>query len=68
MDKIYKNANADYGRLTNGQRLSKSNKPYTIIFIDNLIKLFEEYEEYEKCGILLKVKEGILNHNNNYIL
>lgn len=29
------------------------------IFLDNLIKVFSEKEEYEKCSICLKIKNGI---------
>lgn len=65
---LEKNANTDYIRLTGGLRLNMVNKPYTIIYINKLILYFEVKEEYEKCGALVKVKEQILNHNNNYCL
>jgi len=37
--------------------------------IDNLIKIYEsdEYQEYEKCYMLLKKKEYTLNFIENYI-
>lgn len=63
---LEKNANTDYIRITGGLRLNAINKPYTVIYIDKLIKFFEVKEEYEKCYALLKVKEKILNHDNNY--
>lgn len=63
---IEKNAQKDYIRITGGLRLDLLNKPYTVIYIDKLILFFEKKEEYEKCYALLKVKEQILNHNNNY--
>ncbi len=62
-----KQANIDFDRLTKGQRLNTVNKPYTLIYINKLINFFEKEEEYEKCGNLLKVKDKIINHNNNYI-
>jgi hypothetical protein len=61
-----KQANLDYYRITGGKRLDISNKPYALIYLDKLICFFENKEEYEKCGHLLKVKNDILNHNNNY--
>lgn len=31
----------------------------TITLLDNMIQVFQEYEEYEKCHVCLKIKEGI---------
>lgn len=31
----------------------------TISLIDNMIRVYEQVEEYEKCGHLLKIKKGL---------
>lgn len=29
--------------------------------LDNMIKIFEEIEDYEKCGVCLEIKNGVRN-------
>lgn len=56
----------DYLKIINGERLDEKNRVYTINRINNLIKYFEEIEEYEKCQRLTDIKNTIQNHNLGY--
>jgi hypothetical protein len=71
IDKILKNGkeylmNVEFQRIKNGERIGTNNQPYSIDLYDNLISYFEITEEYEKCSIVIKEKEIILDHRNNY--
>jgi len=57
----------EFNRIFNGELISSSNIPYTILYYKSLIKTFEESEEYEKCDFLLKLINTKLDHDNNYL-
>ena len=56
----------NYERILSGKNLDINNRPYNIKLIDNMINFFEEEEEYEKCHNLIKFKQAVLDHENNY--
>lgn len=59
----------EFDRIKNGFELSSNNIPYTIEYINILIKYFESEEEYEKCMILLKCKSSkIHSHDKKFNL
>lgn len=58
---------SNYKRISSGKKLDINKKPYTMAFLDKMIKHFEDCEEYEKCRVLLSFKEDINNHESNYI-
>ena len=57
---------SDFHRIKNGKKLDLTKRPYTTKSINNMISFYENKEEYEKCTILLKFKNEILNHESNY--
>jgi len=57
---------SEFQRIRNGQRLGINKQPYSIRLYDNLIGYYENSEEYEKCFEILKEKNKILDHDNNY--
>jgi hypothetical protein len=57
----------DYKRIISGKRLNLVNRPYTIIYFDNMISHYEDIEEYEKCQVLSEVRAELLNHEIGYI-
>ena len=72
IDRILKNGkeylmNVEFNRIRNKERLGTNKQPYPIDIYDNLIYYFENKEEYEKCSIIFKEKESIIDHQNNYI-
>lgn len=57
----------DIKRIKEGKRLNISNKPYNLITIDNMIKFYENKEDYENCSLLTEFKLNITNHEGNYL-
>lgn len=58
--------NFEYERIKKGERIGVSKQPYSILLYDNLISYYENLEEYEKCSDVLKEKQRIFDHDNNY--
>ena len=54
----------EFDRIKNNEVLSSINIPYTILYIDKLIKRFERKDQFEKCHILLNYKNKKLDHGN----
>ncbi len=48
--------NSSYERIAGGKSYDISFKPYEKKFVNKMIKYFEEYEEYEKCDLLMKTE------------
>lgn len=57
---------SEFQRIRNGERLGTNKQPYSIRLYDNLIGYFEDKEEYEKCSVILKEKNKIIDHDSNY--
>lgn len=38
---------------------NKLSRDSVIVFLSNMISIFEEYEEFEKCSLCNKIKEGV---------
>jgi hypothetical protein len=57
---------AEFQRIRNGERIGLNKQPYPIKLYDNLIRFYENEEQYEKCSEILKQKNTILDHNSNY--
>lgn len=57
---------SEYKRIENGKRIGLNKQPYSIKLYDNLIRFYENEEEYEKCGVILKQRNIILDHDGNY--
>ncbi len=60
--------NLNFNRIHNGEKLDINKKPFSIKLIDKLISFYEKTEDYEKCNIIYKFKEDLLNHEKNYLL
>ena len=60
--------NSEFQRIINGNLLTLNKIPYSIEIYNNLIKHFEEKEEYEKCAIIKELKLKRVNHESNYTL
>lgn len=57
----------EFSRIKKGEELSSSNIPYTILYIDLMIKYFELTEKYENCEILLNFKNlKIKSHDSKW--
>ena len=56
----------EFKRIKNNMELSSVNIPYTITYVDMMIKYFEFKEDFERCSILLKYKNSRNNHDTNY--
>ena len=57
---------SEYKRIKDGKRIGVNKQPYSIKLYDNLIRFYENEEEYEKCGVILKQRNIILDHDGNY--
>jgi hypothetical protein len=57
---------SEFQRIRNGERIGTNKQPYSIRLYDNLIGYYENSEEYEKCAEILKEKNKVLDHDNNY--
>ena len=58
----------EFDRIKKNNEISSANIPYTIQYLNMLLKHFEYYEEYEKCQILLKyINSKIDSHDAKYI-
>jgi transcription elongation factor GreA-like protein len=71
IEKLMKNGtkylmDSEFQRIRDGERLGINKQPYSLRLYDNLIKYYEESEEYEKCVEILKEKNKILDHDKNY--
>jgi hypothetical protein len=71
IEKLMKNGtkylmDSEFQRIRDGERLGINKQPYSLRLYDNLIKYYEESEEYEKCAEILKEKNKILDHDKNY--
>jgi len=71
IEKLMKNGtkylmDSEFQRIRDGERLGRNKQPYSLRLYDNLIKYYEESEEYEKCVEILKEKNKILDHDKNY--
>jgi len=71
IEKLMKNGTkylmeSEFQRIRDGERLGINKQPYSLRLYDNLIKYYEESEEYEKCDEILKEKNKILDHDKNY--
>ena len=58
---------SEYKRIENGKRIGLNKQPYSIKLYDNLIRFYENEEEYEKCGVILKQRNIILDHDGNQV-
>ncbi len=59
--------NDEYDRIIRGYEMATNNIPYTLSYIDLLIKYYELIEDYEKCDNLLKFKRSkIDSHDERY--
>lgn len=58
--------NSSYERIAGGKSYDISFKPYEKKFVNKMIKYFEEYEEYEKCDLLMKFINDRFDHEKNY--
>jgi hypothetical protein len=58
--------NSCYERIAGGKSYDISFKPYEKKFVNKMIKYFEEYEEYEKCDLLMKFINDRFDHEKNY--
>lgn len=63
---ILKSIDVDFLRISNGNRLNLQNEPYSIKYLEELLKTFEEIEDYQKCNVIYKFIESIMDHNDNY--
>jgi hypothetical protein len=61
-------ANSEYQRISKGHLLTLNKVPYNKEIYQNLIKHFEEREEYEKCANLKKLETKRFNHESNFTL
>ena len=71
IEKLMKNGtkylmDSEFQRIIDGERLGINKQPYSLRLYDNLIKYYEESEEYEKCAKILMEKNKVLDHDNNY--
>lgn len=58
--------NENFHRIKSGKLYDEKFKPYTKKFINDIIKYFENREEYEKCQILNNYIINYFDHNINY--
>ncbi len=56
----------EFNRIKNNNDVSSNNIPYTIEYINMLIKYFELKEEYEKCQILISYKFNKMEHDKKF--
>jgi hypothetical protein len=56
----------EFDRIKNNHDVSSNNIPYTIKYINMLIRYFELKEEYEKCQVLTLYKSNKLDHNKKF--
>lgn len=56
----------EFNRIKNNNDVSSNNIPYTIEYINMLIRYFELKEEYEKCQILILYKCDKLDHDKKF--
>jgi hypothetical protein len=59
--------NSEYQRIISGQRIALNGEPYNLKVFDNLLRYFEDTDEFEKCIKLVKVRKEITDHEKNYI-
>ena len=57
--------NNSFNRIISGKPYDERLKPYPLDFIEEMISYFKSKEEYEKCQILLKIKETF-DHENGF--
>lgn len=68
VDKSYDRLMRDVlNRIKSGKKYDINFKPYDMDMINNMIKYFEEIEEYENCKTLLDFSNKRFNHEINYI-
>ena len=59
----------EFKRISNSERISSANIPYTTQYIDLLIKYYEDKEQYERCQVLYSYKinvSSVNTHNSMY--
>lgn len=59
--------NSEYQRIISGQRIALNGEPYNLKVFDNLLRYFEDTDEFEKCIKLVKARKEITDHEKNYI-
>jgi hypothetical protein len=57
----------EFDRIKDSKEISSSNIPYTIDYVNMMIKHFESVEEYEKCIVLSNYKKNRILHDKYFI-
>lgn len=58
--------NDTFRRIKTGKHFDMNFKPYDEKFIRNVLKFFEDIEEFEKCQTLIDFINKRYNHDLNY--